>query len=292
MMSQVFLNILYTAFVYLLIALSFSIEYYTTKFFNLFHAIILSGSAYLVYLFTIQLGIPFYLGMILSIVLSSLLGLSSERFVFNPLRKRNAKAFQIMIASLGLYVIFQNLISIVWGDTQLTIRQANIEVGKQVYGGYITTTQISTIAISATLLILFQLLLNFSALGKKLRAVSSNLSLSNIFGINADRVCLYSFLIGSVLASVAGILVAYDTGLTPNMGFNLFLYGAVVMIIGGTGNFKGLIAGAFLLATAQNLGAYFIDSKWLDVVTYITLISFLMIKPMGFSGNRLKKIEL
>ena len=94
------------------------------------------------------------------------------------------------------------------------------------------------------------------------------------------------------MAAVAGILVGYETGLTPNMGFNLFLYGAVVMIIGGTGNFKGLAAAALLLATAQNCGAYFIDSKWLDVITYITLILFLTIKPLGFSGNRLKKTEI
>ncbi len=291
-MNQIIINILYTGFLYLIISMSFTIEYYTTKFFNLFHAIIISVSAYFVYFFSIQLGINIYASITTAIVLSTLLGISSEWLIFNPLTKKDVKPFQIMIASLGLYVVFQNIISMIWGDTSLSIRQNNIEVGKQFLGGYITDIQIRTIIISASLFILLQVFLKYSPIGKNIRAVSSNSPLSNIFGINTNRVFIYSFLIGSILASVAGILVAYDTGLSPNMGFNLFLYGAVVMIIGGTGNLWGLIGGAFLLATAQNLGAYYFDSKWLDAIAYVILILFLIWKPLGFSGKRLKKIEI
>lgn len=272
--------------------MSFTIEYYTTKFFNLFHAIIISVSAYLVYLFSIQLGSNIYASIIISIGLSTLLGILSEWLIFNPLRKKNVKPFQIMIASLGLYIIFQNIISMLWGDSALSIRQNNIEVGKQLFGGYITNNQIETIIISASLFILLQIFLKYMPIGKNIRAVSSNSTLSNIFGINANRVFIYSFLIGSLLASIAGILVAYETGLSPNMGFNLFLYGAVVMIIGGTGNLWGLLGGAFILATAQHLGAYYIDSKWMDAIAYIILILFLIWKPLGFSGKRLKKVEI
>ena len=66
----------------------------------------------------------------------------------------------------------------------------------------------------------------------------------------------------------------------------------VAMIIGGVGNFKGLIGGALLLATAQHFGAYYIDGKWMDAIAYIILILFLIWKPLGFSGKRLKKIEI
>lgn len=272
--------------------MSFTIEYYTTKFFNLFHAIIISISAYLVYFFSIQLGLNNYVSIAVSIILSTLLGVFSEWLIFNPLRNRDIKPFQIMIASLGMYIVFQNMISMIWGDTSLSIRQNNIEVGKQLFGGYITDIQIRTILISASLFVLLQVFLKYSPIGKNIRAVSSNSSLSNIFGINTNRVFIYSFLIGSLLASIAGISIAYETGLSPNMGFNLFLYGAVVMIIGGTGNLWGLIGGAFLLATAQHLGAYYIDSKWMDAMAYIILILFLIWKPLGFSGKRLKKVEI
>jgi branched-subunit amino acid ABC-type transport system permease component len=197
-----------------------------------------------------------------------------------------------MIASLGLYLIFQNVISLIWGDTSLSIRQNDIEVGYQFFDGYITLNQIKTIFISSSLVIFLQVLLKYSSVGKNLRAVSVNSSLSKIWGINTNRAFIFSFLIGSLFASVAGILAAYESDLSPNMGFNLFLYGAIIMIIGGTGNIWGLIGGAFLLATAQNLGAYFIDSKWLDLVAYITLILFLGFKPLGFSGKQLKKVEI
>ena len=80
--------------------------------------------------------------------------------------------------------------------------------------------------------------------------------------------------------------------MTPTFGFNLLLYGVVAMIIGGVGSTRGLIAGSLLVATAQHLAAYYIDTKWMNAVTYIILILFLIWKPLGFSGNRLKKVEV
>ena len=76
------------------------------------------------------------------------------------------------------------------------------------------------------------------------------------------------------------------------MGFNWLLYGVVAMIIGGVGSHWGLVGGALLLATAQHLAAYYIGSQWMDAVAYIILIVFLIARPLGFSGKRLKKIEI
>ena len=122
--------------------------------------------------------------------------------------------------------------------------------------------------------------------------MSSNSELSNIYGINSNKIILISFGIGSALAAKAGILSAMDTNMTPTFGFNLLLYGVVAMIIGGVGSTRGLIAGSLLVATAQHLSAYYIDTKWMDAVTYIILILFLIWKPLGFSGKQLKKVEL
>lgn len=103
---------------------------------------------------------------------------------------------------------------------------------------------------------------------------------------------LQAFGIGSVLTAVAGILVAFDVDMTPTMGFKWLLYGVVAMIIGGVGSYWGLIGGAFLLATSQHIAAYYIGNQWMDAVAYIILILFLIVKPLGFSGKRLKKIEI
>jgi branched-subunit amino acid ABC-type transport system permease component len=76
------------------------------------------------------------------------------------------------------------------------------------------------------------------------------------------------------------------------MGFDLLLYGVVVMVIGGIGSYRGLVAGAFLIATSQHLITFYVDKKWMDTIVYIILILFLIWKPLGFSGLRLKKIEI
>ncbi|GHU75870.1 hypothetical protein FACS189414_0860 [Bacteroidia bacterium] len=76
------------------------------------------------------------------------------------------------------------------------------------------------------------------------------------------------------------------------MDFNWLLYGVVAMIIGGVDSNWGLVGGAFLLATAQHLVAYYIGSQWMNAVAYVILILFLIGKPLGFSGKRLKKIEI
>ena len=80
--------------------------------------------------------------------------------------------------------------------------------------------------------------------------------------------------------------------MTPTLGFNLLLYGVVAMIIGGVGSTRGLVAGSLLVAATQHLAAYYIDTKWMDAVTYIILILFLIWKPLGFSGKLLKKVEV
>jgi branched-subunit amino acid ABC-type transport system permease component len=116
--------------------------------------------------------------------------------------------------------------------------------------------------------------------------------LSNIVGISSDRVILQAFALGSALAAVAGILIAFDVDMTPTMGFKWLLYGVVAMIIGGVGSHWGLVGGALLLAASQHLAAYYIGSQWMDAVAYIILIVFLIAKPLGFSGKRLKKIEI
>ena len=103
---------------------------------------------------------------------------------------------------------------------------------------------------------------------------------------------LWATAISSALAAIAGILVALDVDMTPTFGFNYFLYGVVAMIIGGVGSYRGLIFGSLLLASAQHLAASYIDTKWMDAVAYMILILFLIWKPLGFSGMRLKKVDV
>lgn len=291
-MIQIVSNIILSFSLFLMIGCSYSLIYYPTKFFHIAHAVIISSSAYLVFLFVNKFSIPFPFSIVLAILASTLLGVLCEVVIYRNMRKRNVPALAYLIASIGLYVILQNCISLFWGDDTKIINSAAIVVGHEIFGAYITTIQIITIIVSIILFITINLFLHFTATGKSIRAVASNPELCNIYGIPSNKIILIAFGIGSALAAVAGILTAMDTNMTPTFGFNLLLYGVVAMIIGGVGSNKGLIAGSLLVATAQHLTAYFIDTKWMDAVAYIILIVFLLWKPLGFSGKRLKKVEI
>lgn len=291
-MLQIAFNILLTFSIYLLIGNSFLLIYFTTKFFHLAHAAIITSGAYFVFLFATKLSFPFQVSIVLAIISATLLGILCEVLVYRQMRKKNIPALSYLIASLGLYVVLQNCISLFFGDDTKIINTSEVTVGNQIFGAYITTTQIITIFVSLALFIAVNLYLHFTTIGKSIRAVASNLELCNIYGINSNKVILIAFGIGSALAATAGILSAMDTNMTPTFGFNLLLYGIVAMIIGGVGSPRGLIAGALFVATAQHLAAYYIDTKWMDAITYIILILFLIWKPLGFSGKRLKKVEI
>ena len=292
-MFQILINIICSAFLLLLIALSFSVfTYYPTKYFQLAHAAIISLGAYFYYFLFHQLNYSIWFAVIVAIFLSILIGLFIEIFIFKLLRKKHTSPLLLLIVSLGVYVVLQNCISLIWGDDTKSVRTGEVKVGNEIMGAYITDIQIITIVVSVTLFTASLIFLKYNKLGRNIRAVAANAELANIMGINSNLVIFWSFVIGCGMAAIAGILVASDTGLTPTMGFNLLLYGIVVMIIGGVGSTKWLIGSAFLLATAQNLTAFYIDSKWMDAITYVILILFLIWKPLGFSGKRLKKTEI
>jgi len=291
-MLQLVYNIAISGIVYLLIAISFTVIYFPTKFFHIAHAATLTFAAYFTFLFSIQLQFPVWLSIPLAIVCAAVVGMLSEIALYQPLRKRNASPMILMIASLGLYIVLQNVISMLWGDSTKIVRTGDIKVGNEFFGAYITDIQIITIAVCVALFVACVLLMKYSRIGRSIRAVASNPELSNVVGIHSDRVILWAFGIGSALVSVAGILIAFDTDMRPTMGFNWLLYGVVAMIIGGVGSNWGLVGGALLLATTQHLAAYYIGSQWMDAVAYIILILFLIARPLGFSGKRLKKIEI
>ena len=289
--TQILINTLYTSVVYLLVALSFYIIYSPTKLLNLSHAAIITIASYF-FLSLFSVFNQFLPAFLLSIISSALMGLIFYKIVFNNLIKNKTPKWIVLIASLGVYIVVQNAVSLIWGDDVKSIRFSDVKVGHEFFGAYITNMQVIIILVGIIFLILSVLFYRFTKIGKQMKAISSNLELSSIFGINQNKIFLLAFGLGSCLAAISGILIAFEKDLTPTFGFNLLLYGVVAMIIGGVGSLWGIVGGAFLLSIAQNIGAYYLDSKWMDAIAYIILILFLIWKPLGFSGIRLKKVEL
>jgi len=221
-----------------------------------------------------------------------LVGWMMELFIYKPLRKRGATSIILLLASLGLYIVLQNLISMIFGDDTKSIRTWPVVAGREMLGARITDVQIIIIAVSIVLVALVAGFLAVAKTGKAMRAVANNKELANISGINSDKVILISFAIGSALAGIAGILVAMDVDMTPTMGMNALMMGVVAMIVGGVGSIWGIALGALLLALAQNLGVWYISSQWQDAIAFAILLIFLLFKPEGFFGKKVRKAEV
>ena len=121
-----------------------------------------------------------------------------------------------------------------------------------------------------------------------MRAVANNPELARISGIESDRVILSTFALGSALAGIAGILVALDVDMTPTMGMNALMMGVVAVIVGGVGSIPGVALAALLLGMAQHLGVWYISSQWQDAIAFVILLTFLLFRPEGFMGKRVK----
>ena len=291
-MIQLLIDFIVLFNILLIIGYSFYYIYATIRFFHLAHAISLTFGAYFTFQLYIRSGVPLWISVILSVVCGVLLMLLCYQLLYRTLQKKEIKSWKMMVVSLGIYVILQNIVSIIWGDKRVSMKSWEILVGHEIMGGFITDVQIITIAVCSIIVIIAYLMGRMTNIGKKIQASASNPEMSSILGISSNATKALSMAIGTGMMSIAGILIAADIDITPTMGFDWLLYGVVAMIIAGTGRLYYLIFGSLLLAIIQQLSSYCLDGKWMNATAYIILIIFLYFRPFGFSGKKLKKAEV
>ena len=292
MFNQLLLNSIIAGSTYTLIALSFSLIYSTTKFFHFAHGAVYTFCPYFAYLFTIILGIPLFISIPLAVASSSIVGVLTELLIYKPLRRKGTTPLILLLASLGIYIVLQNIISMSFGDDTKTLRNGIVREGLEILGARITPIQIAIIIVSMFLLIACWALMRYTKIGTAMRAVASAPDLALVSGIDSDRVILFTFALGSALAGVAAILVSFDIDMTPTMGMNALMMGVVAVIIGGVGSIPGAALGGFLLAFAQNFGVWKISSQWQDAIAFIILLLFLLYRPYGIFGKKIRKVEV
>ena len=288
-MIQVVFNGLFSGAVACLVGIGFSLIYRTARFFHFSHGIVFTSGAYFTFLFYVWLGQPLLFSILLSIIASTLLGCVMEVFVYRPLNHKGASPQLLFLASLGIYVVLQNIISTVFGDAPKTIRSGVVEEGINILGARVTPIQILIIGVSIVLVVMVAVLLKKTKMGRAMRAVANDPELAKVSGIESDRVILWTFAAGSALASIAGILMALDVDMTPTMGMNALMMGAVASIIGGIRSIPGVALGALLLGMAQHMGAWKISSQWQDAIAFFILLVFLLFRPQGFLGRKVRK---
>lgn len=310
-------NSLIAAAVYALLALSFSLIYSTTRFFHFAHGAVYIVGAYGAYAVinwfrsnaawiagdvmggsiggSTAAAVPWWahlIAIVVAIGVAALLGALMELLIYRPLRRRQAAAVVLLIASMGVYIVLQNAISAFFGDDTKTIRTWPVREGLNVLGARITPVQLIIIASAIVLFIATILVLKYTRAGAAMRALSANPELARVVGMDSDRVILWTFVAGSALCGAAGVLISLDIDMTPTMGLNALLMGVVAAIVGGIGSLPGAAVGALLLALAQHLGVWKLPSQWQDAIAFAILLLFLLFRPAGVFGTRLRKVRI
>ncbi|MDG6244504.1 MAG: branched-chain amino acid ABC transporter permease [Methanolobus sp.] len=287
LLAQSIINGLITGSIYALVAAGYSLIYSTNNFMHFAHGISVVAAGYMVYwLFTLA-GTPFYATCLITILLSALFGLAMYRLIYLPLQRRGSSNVILLIASIGILIFFQNIIQIAFGSGVKLIGYIEVSRGIAFPGGItMTVLQIVILLISGIIFIMLYQFMQKTKLGRNMRAVSNNKELASIVGIDHIRISDFSFLIGSALAGVAGILVALEQNLSPLMGTNLMIKGFTGAVIGGINYVPGSIIGSFVLGMAENLGILVLPSGYKDAIAFSLLFLFLLFKPNGILGKK------
>jgi branched-chain amino acid transport system permease protein len=285
MSLQLFINGLIAGGVYALVALGFSLLFRILHFFNFAHAAVITIAAYVAYGLNSYAHWPPLLAGSAGIAASVFGGAVMELCVFRSLR-RSGNSMICLLASLGLCVAAQNVISMLAGDDVKSLFQIEQTKGWNMFGAQINWIQILILVVAFGICALVAALLNRTEVGKQMRALAEDVGLALTIGIDINRITFYAVVAASAFAGVAGVLIGMDNSFTPTIGFNLLLMGVVATVVGGVGSILGALLGGLFIGIVQNVGVWFLPTAWQDAIVFGVLIVFLMLRPQGLFGRK------
>lgn len=281
-LPQLIANSLIAGSIYAILTLGFNLTYSTAKFIDMGFGVLTAVGGYSVFYISKTLGAPLWIGGTAGILIAGLVSFLAHRFIYKPLRARKASGAVLLIASLGVLTALQAVIAMLFTSQFQTL--SGLLSGNRVFelwGGTFTAVQLSTFCAGVALVAMLALLLKYTLFGKAITAISDDEEVAKIVGINTDRVMGKVFFLSGAIGGIAGILIGFDTGIEPIMGLSWLLAAVVAAIVGGIGNIYGGVAGAFLLAFAENFGIWKIAGEWKSAIAFGLLIIFLIWRPKG-----------
>ena len=242
-------------------------------------------------------GTPGYIilivALIISCVVAAVLNFTIEKVAYRPLR--NSPKLAPMLTAMGMSILLQTLAMIIWKPNfksyPTLLSNTPIEIG----GAVISPTQVMILGFTAVSLAVLMWLVNYTKLGRAMRATSENPRVAALMGVKPDMVISATFIIGAVLAAIAGVMYASNYGTAQHaMGFLPGLKAFTAAVFGGIGNLGGAVVGAILLGLIESIGAGCIGaltggvlgSHYSDIFAFIVLIIVLTLRPSGLLGER------
>lgn len=285
LLIQQLINGLALGSIYSLIALGYTMVYGIIKLINFAHGEIYMLGAYFGYYALTTWGLSLGPALIVSMALAALVGVILERVAYRPLR--NAPRITALITAIGASLFIQSVSQLGFGAAFKPFPQVipfkRIAIGSV----FVTNRQLIMFGIAIVLMIALHIIVQYTKIGKAMRAVSMDKEAAMLMGINVNRVISFTFAIGSALAAAGGILVGmYYNRIDPYMGVMPGLKGFTAAVLGGVGIIPGAVIGGFIMGTAENLVVAFGSSTFRDAVAFGILILVLLLKPTGLLGKR------
>ena len=276
--------------IYAVIAVGYTMVYGIIQLINFAHGEIFMFGAYIALMLITVFGIPFWIALPLSMILCGMLGMLIDLVAYRPLR--NAPRLSALITAIGMSLALQNLARMIWSART---RQFPTEALPTIFlsqnaiqlpgGAALPYRDVFIILSALVLMIALNRLIYLTKIGKAMRACAQNPVAANLMGIKTNRVIAITFIIGSALGAVAGVMVGLREVVTPTMGYYKGVAAFAAAVLGGIGNVTGAMLGGIIIGIAEVLGAGYISSGYRLAIAYIIMIAVIVIRPSGLFGK-------
>lgn len=278
---QELFNGLSIAGILVLIALGLGITFGVMKVINMAHGEFIMIGAYTMYVVTTELGLSFYMGMIVAFIITALIGLIMEGTVIKYLYGR---PLETLLATFGVSIILQQVIRMIFGTGGKPVSNpmsGYAEMGTIVFPYFrVFIIVIAVAAIAITTWIMFK-----TKFGVQVRTVSQNRQMSECLGINTSRIDSLTFALGSGLAGIAGAILSPIRTVSPTMGFDLLIDSFMVVVLGGVGSLAGTIFGSLIIGEANQLLTVVTTETGAKVLVFLLIIIVIRFRPQGLFGK-------
>ena len=274
--------------VYAIIALGYTMVYGIARMLNFAHGDIIMVGGFTVFTIVTTMGGSPVVGILASVVVCTVLGVTIERVAYRPLR--DASPLAVLITAIGVSYLLQNVALLIFGSNARQFTSVVTVPALKLAGGKLSISSVTIVTILSCIVIMAALMafINKTKMGQAMLAVSEDRGAATLMGINVNRTISVTFAIGSALAAVAGVLLcsAYPS-LSPYTGSMPGIKAFVAAVFGGIGSIPGAFIGGILLGIIENLAKAYISSQLSDAIVFSVLIIVLLVRPTGILGKKM-----
>ncbi len=280
---QQLLNALQLGSIYALIALGYTMVYGILTMINFAHGDVFMVGAFLCFLAAVYLDLPFLPVLLLTMVGTALLGMTIERLAYKPLR--HAPRVSAIITALGVGLFLENF-TLALSPYPKSIPPLLETTTWDLGGVSLSSLQVIIIFLSLGLMFLLDYIVHRTPVGMAMRAISWDKTFVPLMGIPVDRIISFTFILGAGLAGAAGTMygLAYPV-IDPYMGIMVGWKAFISAVVGGIGNIRGAMIGAYILGSVEIMVAAFLPSTYRDFVVFTLLLLLILIRPYGILGQ-------